>query len=170
MAVEGRLTRVEDDTPIEHWKDLFHAPIRRGIPQLKMSTVRFVPVLVEEQQQIYATIQLQVFQVIEVGMNRELALRQNLMQSAARDMRVRNQAVNASKCFQKSDHWMRIKSEDDIVNEWVKTLQSLSISDPLFARLMNGISLTPIQPYRIVGFWKNRQQSFRHAHRQKVVN
>lgn len=77
-------------------------------------------------------------------MNRELTLWQNLMQSAADEMRIRNQAFDAGKCFQKSNHWMRIESEDDILNEWVNMVQSLGISDPLFARLMNDIPLTPI--------------------------
>jgi len=77
-------------------------------------------------------------------MNRELTLRQNLMQSAANEMWIRNQAFNAGKCFQKSNHRMRIKSEDDIVNEWVNMVQSLGISDPLFSRLMDYIPLTPI--------------------------
>jgi hypothetical protein len=58
VAVEGRVTGVEDDTPIEHWDDLFHALIHRRIPQLEVSTVCLVPILVEKQQQIYATIQL----------------------------------------------------------------------------------------------------------------
>jgi hypothetical protein len=144
VTVERGFTRIEDHTPIEHWKDPSHAPIHRRVPQLKMSTVRFVPVLVEKQQQIYAAIKLQRFQVIEIGMNRKLALRQNLMQSAASDMRIWNQAFNASKVFQKSNHWMRIKSEDDIVNERVNRLQSLGSSDSLFSRLMNRIPLTPI--------------------------
>jgi len=77
-------------------------------------------------------------------MNRELTLWQNLMQSAANEMRIRNQAFNARKRFQKSNHWMRIKSEDDILNEWVNLVQSLGISDPLFARLMNRVPLAPI--------------------------
>lgn len=77
-------------------------------------------------------------------MNRELTLWQNLMQSAANEMRIRNQVFNASERFQKPNHWMRIKSEDDILNEWVNPVQSLGISDPLFARLMNDIPLAPV--------------------------
>jgi len=50
VAVEGRLTGVEDDTTIEHWKDPSLAPFHRAVPQLKMSTVCFVPILVEKQQ------------------------------------------------------------------------------------------------------------------------
>lgn len=56
--MEGRSTRVEDDTPIEHWKDPSFAPLHRAVPQFEMPTIRFVPILVEKQQQIYATIQL----------------------------------------------------------------------------------------------------------------
>ena len=58
VTMEGRSTGVEDDTPVEHWKDPSLAPFHRAVPQFEMSTICFVPILVEKQQQIYAAIQL----------------------------------------------------------------------------------------------------------------
>ena len=58
VAMEGRSTGVEDDTPVEHWKDLSLATLHRAVPQFEVSTICFVPILVEKQQQIYAAVQL----------------------------------------------------------------------------------------------------------------
>src|SRR5262245_7060008 len=85
-------------------------------------------------------------------------------------MWIRDQAFNAGKSFQKSNHWIRIKREHHIVNKWVNTLQSFCVSDALFSRLMDSVALAPVQPDSVIWRRKDCNQSFCGALRQEVIN
>src|SRR5262245_4271601 len=71
MAVEGTVRCAENHASIEDRQDPFPALLHAVVPQLEVTSVFFLPVLVEIQKEIQSSIQLQLRFPVEVGMDLE---------------------------------------------------------------------------------------------------
>src|SRR5580698_3903896 len=73
MSMKGEIGRAEDHDAIEQGRDSSFTLAHVAVPQFQVSAVLRLPVLVEVQQQIQATIQTIVAVPVEVRMNSKLA-------------------------------------------------------------------------------------------------
>src|SRR5687768_9279307 len=104
MTVIRKIGRREDDTSIEERKHTLFTTRHRAIPQLEMATVFFGPILVEVEQKIEPSIEIETFVFVEVGVNGETAAALDLMESAADEIRIRQKTGNPGHPLEKGEH------------------------------------------------------------------
>jgi len=95
MAVERDIGGAEHHHPVEQRRDLAHAGVHVGVPQLQITAPRRVPVLVEIEQQVQTTIELGDRMQVEVGVDRQLAARQDLVEPRPPHVGIGHQAGDA---------------------------------------------------------------------------
>src|SRR6188474_2394083 len=101
MPVVAEVGRVEDDDPVEDRRDGFHALLAGTIPELQLAAPGGIPVLIEIQQKIEPPPEVQTGMQIEVRVDAEGAFATDLVQTAAADMRIGNQSLDAGQTFEK---------------------------------------------------------------------
>ena len=78
----------------------------------------------------------------------------DLMYSSTKKVRIWQQLVDSSKFFQESQEGIGTERVQHLVQLIRRVFQLLSVPDTLFLRLMDRISLGPVQPHFRVHSWE----------------
>src|SRR5215472_6676351 len=101
VAVIGKVGGVEYHRPIEHRKDAMNRPGHLAIPELEVTSELFLPILVEIDDQVQATVEVEPLVLIEIGVHREVAPALNLMEPASPIVRIGDETLDSRERLQK---------------------------------------------------------------------
>src|SRR5438132_1385708 len=104
MAVERRVGRGEDDRAVERREDALPWAARLRVPQLEVAAVLLAPILVQVGQHVRAAVELQLRMDVEVGVHLQEAARLDLVQSAAAEVGIGDQAADAGEGLEEKQH------------------------------------------------------------------
>src|SRR5215831_6440673 len=97
MSMKRPLAGIRDNRPIEKRRDLLDAPLHIAVPQLQFSAPALIPGWVQIQNQVEAALEPQFWMNAVIDMHIEFAARLDAMHSAAVEIVVSLQSLNARK-------------------------------------------------------------------------
>src|ERR1043166_1773519 len=100
MAVVGEIRRAEDHAPIEDRKHAAFALCHLAVPELEMTSVLLFPLAIQIDDDVEATVELQLLVPVEICVDLEEAAGHNLVQTAALIVGIGNEALDPGKRFQ----------------------------------------------------------------------
>ena len=100
MTVIAEIGSVEDDCAVEGRRDTVHASLSRPIPELQVASPIVRPVLVEVDEKVQSSEKVQPLVEVEVGMDAKRSAAPNLVQPAASQVRIGNEAGDSRQLFQ----------------------------------------------------------------------
>src|SRR6266508_3217281 len=101
-----------------------------------MSAVLFSPIFVQVNEHVQPPIELQLRMNIEIGVHFQKSARLDLMQSAAAEVRVGNESVDAGERFEPQKHLERVHLVEKIANGFRDVASLMKISELLFQRIV----------------------------------
>ena len=158
-----RRARLHDDEPIEGRLDVLLTPTHILRPELELPAPARIPVLVQVEQGVDSSIQLELVVPIEVGVNREARARATLVKAAPRQVTICDQAADARQLLQESHEGRGVEHEQHVVNEGGDSDHVAGVADSELARLR---ALIIAAPDRRVGARKIADDLTDHLGRQ----
>src|SRR4051794_451699 len=104
MSVKGRVGRRENPRAIDRRQDLLAACAHVAIPKLEMPAVLIAPILVEIDEHVQPAIEFQLRMDVEVGVNLQESAGLDLMQSAAAEVWIGDQSLDAGERLEPKQH------------------------------------------------------------------
>ena len=107
--MKGVHRRVKDHAAVKAGKDLGFTFGHAGVPKLELPAERLAPILVQIKQDVDPPIDLQIRMQVKVGMDLQEAAPFYLVQAAAPQVRIWDQAGDACKRLEKVEKHRRVE-------------------------------------------------------------
>src|SRR5271170_622785 len=104
MAVKRGRSCAEDSAPVKERQNLLLGSGHVLVPELEVASVFLFPILVQVDQDIDAAVELELGMQVVIGVDRKLATGLDLMQSAAYEIGIGDDTLNAGERFEKLEH------------------------------------------------------------------
>ena len=127
MAVEAVQVSTEDDRAAKERTHSLGALAHVLFPQLELPAVVIVPLLVEIDQQVQTTLDLQLFVDIKVGVDAQVAAALGLVKTAALEIRVRNKAFDAGHLLEEAKEGLAVQLSEQVSHEPRRNLMWLEL-------------------------------------------
>lgn len=115
--MERMICGIEDHAAIQYRRYAFFAARHAGVPQFQDAAPFVLPAFVQVQQHIDATIEFAAFISVEVGVDIEFAAWQDLVERAAKKMRIGNDSFYPRELFQEIEKYMIVEQQHHVVRE-----------------------------------------------------
>src|SRR5271156_2913607 len=101
MAVVSKIRRAKDHYSIEHGEYFGFAPGHIAVPQLQMTAVVLLPILVQIQQEIESSVEAIILMFVKIHVNAQFTAGHDLVKAAPREARIGYQILDSRNGAQK---------------------------------------------------------------------